>query len=205
MAIFRHRNPSRLFEVARAYRTPWRAAPKVVKYLMNNRKHAHYWESTRDSALCVEAIVEFLKVSGEDKPDMAVEITLDGKVFKTVKINVENLFHVDAGLTIPAEDLTAGAHEVGFRKVGRGPLYFNVYSTYFTLEEPIFKTGSEINVERSYAKLVSKKSKSAVADARTKRRSNGRAVRSATDQGFGDAQERRYRRSDVDDRKQKRL
>ncbi len=31
-------------------------APKLVKYLLNNRKHATYWNSTRDSAYAIEAL-----------------------------------------------------------------------------------------------------------------------------------------------------
>ncbi len=27
-------------------------APRLVKYLLNNRKHATYWNSTRDTAVC---------------------------------------------------------------------------------------------------------------------------------------------------------
>jgi len=58
-----------------------------VKYILNNRKHATYWNSTRDTALCIEAMAEYLKASGEDKPDMTVQIKLDGKVVKEVKIH----------------------------------------------------------------------------------------------------------------------
>ncbi|MFW5693286.1 MAG: alpha-2-macroglobulin family protein, partial [Thermoguttaceae bacterium] len=39
-------------------------APRLVKYLLNNRKHATYWNSTRDTALCIEAMAEFLRASG---------------------------------------------------------------------------------------------------------------------------------------------
>ncbi len=43
-------------------------AARLVKYLLNNRKHATYWNSTRDTAICIEAMAEYLKASGEDKP-----------------------------------------------------------------------------------------------------------------------------------------
>jgi len=58
-----------------------------VKYLLNNRKNATYWNSTRDTALCVEAFADYIKASGEDKPDMTVRILIDGKNVKEVKIN----------------------------------------------------------------------------------------------------------------------
>ncbi|CAN5297407.1 hypothetical protein BH10PLA2_BH10PLA2_38530 [soil metagenome] len=41
-------------------------ASRLVKYLLNNRKHATYWNSTRDTAICIEALAEYLVASGED-------------------------------------------------------------------------------------------------------------------------------------------
>ena len=36
-------------------------ASRLVKYLINNRKHASYWNSTRDTAIVVEAFADYLK------------------------------------------------------------------------------------------------------------------------------------------------
>ena len=65
-----------------------------MKYLLNNRKHATYWNSTRDTAVCIEAMAEYLKASGEDRPDMTVEIWLDGKKHKEVKIDAGQPVHL---------------------------------------------------------------------------------------------------------------
>ena len=60
-------------------------ASRLVKYLLNNRRHASYWNSTRDTAICVEAFADYLKASGEDRPEMTVEVWLDGKKHKEVR------------------------------------------------------------------------------------------------------------------------
>jgi hypothetical protein len=39
-------------------------APRLVKYLLNNRKHSTYWENTRDTSYCVEAFANYMKASG---------------------------------------------------------------------------------------------------------------------------------------------
>ena len=59
-----------------------KTAPRLVKYLLNNRKHATYWNSTRDTALVIESFAEYIVAAGENKPDMTVEVLLDGKVKK---------------------------------------------------------------------------------------------------------------------------
>ena len=129
-------------------------ASRLVKYLLNNRKHATYWNSTRDTALCVEAFADYIKASGEDKPNMTVRILIDGKNVKEVKINSENLFSFDNKLVLEGDAVTTGKHKIEMRKVGTGPLYFNAYLTNFTLEDHITKAGLEIKVNRRYFKLV---------------------------------------------------
>lgn len=128
-------------------------ASRLVKYLLNNRKHATYWNSTRDTALCIEAMAEYLKASGEDKPDMVVEIYVDGKKQKEVQINTANLFTFDNKFVLHGDAVEDGKHKVEFRKKGAGPLYFNAYLTNFTLEDYITRAGLEIKVNRKYYKL----------------------------------------------------
>jgi len=128
-------------------------APKLVKYLLNNRKHATYWKSTRDTAICVEAMADFIRASGEDKPEMTVEVWLDGKLQKAVEITPKNLFQFDNKFVIEGEKIAAGQHTVELRKKGTGPLYYNAYMTNFTLEDFITKAGLEIKVNRKYYKL----------------------------------------------------
>ena len=129
-------------------------APRLVKYLLNNRKNATYWNSTRDTAVVVEAFADYLKASGEDKPNMTVEIVVDGKSVKTVEITKDNVFAFDNKLILAGADLKDGKHTVEFKKKGTGPLYFNAYMTNFTLEDPITKAGLEIKVNRKFFKLV---------------------------------------------------
>ncbi len=129
-------------------------APRLVKYLLNNRKHATYWKSTRDTALCVEAFAAYIKASGEQKPDMVVELWVDGKKQKEVEINADNLFTFDNKFVLTGGDVADGSHEIEIRRKGKGPVYFNAYLTNFTLEDNITKAGLEIKVERQYYKLV---------------------------------------------------
>ncbi|MFO0881455.1 MAG: MG2 domain-containing protein [Gemmataceae bacterium] len=132
-------------------------AAGLVKYLLNNRKHATYWNSTRDTAICIEAMADYLKASGEDKPDMTVEVWLDGKKEKEVKIDSTNLFTFDNKLVLEGDKIDAGTHTVEIKRKGTGPVYFNAYLTNFTLEDFITKAGLEVKVNRKYYKLEREK------------------------------------------------
>jgi hypothetical protein len=128
-------------------------AAGLAKYLLNNRKNATYWNSTRDTALCIEALADYLKASGEDKPDMTILIYVDGQKKKEVTIKPQDLFTFDNKLVLSGKELSSGSHEIKLVRQGTGPVYFNAYLTNFTLEDFIAKTGLEIKVERKYYKL----------------------------------------------------
>ncbi len=127
---------------------------RLVKYLLNNRKHATYWNSTRDTALCVEAMADFLRASGEDKPEMTVQVYVGGELKKAVEITPETLFQFDDRFVLEGDQVPAGSLNVELRREGAGPVYFNGYLTNFTLEDFITKAGLEIKVDREYYKLV---------------------------------------------------
>jgi uncharacterized protein YfaS (alpha-2-macroglobulin family) len=129
-------------------------APRLVKYVLNNRKQGTYWNSTRDTAFCIEALADYLKASGEDRPEMTVAIALDGQHRKEVRITSADLFTFDNTFVLEGPALEAGSHTISFLKQGKGPLYFNAYLTNFTLEDPITHAGLEIKVDRKVYRLV---------------------------------------------------
>ena len=145
-------------------------APRLVKYLLNNRKHATYWNSTRDTALVVEAFADYLAASGEDDPEVTVEVWIDGQQRKQVTINRDNLFSFDNKLVLTGDELSAGRHTVEIRKKvqkqNSTPIYFNGYLTNFTLEDDIRAAGLELKVERRYFKLTPAKKTTDVAGSR---------------------------------------
>ena len=137
-------------------------AAGLVKYLLNNRKHATYWNSTRDTAVCIEALAEYLTASGEDKPDMTIEVWIDGRKHKDVKVTADNLFSFDNAFTLAGDAVESGEHKIELKKAGKGPIYWNAYLTNFTLEDNITAAGLEVKVGRKFYKLTEKKDATAV-------------------------------------------
>lgn len=128
-------------------------APRVVKYLLNNRKHATYWNSTRDTALVVEAFADYLAASGEMQQTMRAEVFLSGKRLGTIEFTPANLFDVDNTIEIHGSAVPAGEHQLEIRRSGQGNLYWSAYATNFTLEQEIAPAGLEVKIERRYYHL----------------------------------------------------
>ena len=131
-----------------------KTAPRLIKYLLNNRKHATYWHSTRDTAICVEAFADYLRAIEEMSPDMVVGIWIDGEHKKSVEITTANLFTFDNAFVLAGQSLENGSHDIEIRREGTGAVYFNAYLTNFTLEDYISRAGLEIKVNRKYYQLV---------------------------------------------------
>ncbi len=129
-------------------------APGLVKYLLNNRKHATYWNSTRDTAVIVEAFADYLAASGEAAPDLTLDLFFNDQKVKTVRINAQNLFTFDNKWVLEGKQIPGGTQSLTLKKSGRGPIYFNAYLDYFSLEDFITKEGLEIKVERRVFRLT---------------------------------------------------
>ena len=128
-------------------------APRLVKYLLNNRKHSTYWNSTRDTALVIEAFGDYLRATGEGKNAVSAEVYLDDKRLGTVDFTSENLFEVDNTIQIVGNAVPAGSHKLEIRRKGEGPMYWNAYLTNFTLEEEIKPAGLEVKIERRFYRV----------------------------------------------------
>ena len=100
-------------------------------------------------------MAEYLRASGESRPEMTVTVLYDGKQQKAVEITPQTVFSFDNKFVIEGDAIAAGKHQVTLKKQGAGPLYYNGYLATFTLEDFITKAGLEIKVQRKYYRLVS--------------------------------------------------
>jgi len=141
-------------------------APRIAKYLLNNRRNGTYWNSTKDTAAVIEALADFVKGSGESAPQQTVELLVDGKSQTKVEITKENLFSFNGTFVLSGEDLTTGEHSIELRKLGESPLYANAYLTVFSKEDMIPAAGLEVKARRKFYKLIEEKPDQQVAGSR---------------------------------------
>jgi hypothetical protein len=125
----------------------------VTNWLIKNRRGAQ-WSNTRDTAIVVLAMNDYLRVSGELKPELEYELIVNGKSIAKKKISGADVFNAPSRFAIEP-GLIKDANEIRIvRKQGDTPVYFAVEGKFFSLEEPIAPAGNEIFVKREYYKLV---------------------------------------------------
>lgn len=129
-------------------------ASRLVKHLLANRRHATRWNSTRDTALVVEAMADYVRASGEAAADGKVEVWLNGKRRDSVAFTATTALRFDGRFTLVGEELPAGRHTLELRKEGGGRLYAGAALTNFSLEDDLRAAGLEVRVKRRVQKLI---------------------------------------------------
>lgn len=121
----------------------------AVKWMTLNRRGAS-WKNTRDTAIAVLGLADYLKASQELSPDYGYKIMVNGEVVREGRVDASNVFSFNRIIDLPAEKLHDGANRVKIVMTGKGALYASAYAKYFTLEEPITAASNEIAVTRKY-------------------------------------------------------
>lgn len=125
----------------------------VTNWLIKNRRGAQ-WNSTRDTAIVVLAMNDYLRASGELKPELEYELLVNGSSIAKKKISGADVFNAPSRFAIDAK-LIKDANEIRIRrKSGDGAIYFAAEAKFFSLEEPIAPAANEIFVKREYYKLA---------------------------------------------------
>ena len=129
-------------------------SPRLVKWLLNNRKNGYYWRSTSDTTMVHSAMSDYVVASGEGNADYTLTLDFDnGKSVKKIKINKDNFFTFDNKFVLEGAAIGSGKHTLKITKEGPGALYYNSYLSYFTKERNIAAAGLELKVDRKYFKL----------------------------------------------------
>lgn len=124
---------------------------KAVKWMVLNRRGAS-WKNTRDTAIAILGLADYLKATRELAPEYDYTVTVNGKEVRKGRADSSNVFSFNRLIDIPAEALRDGDNKVSVTIKGKGAMYVAAHAKYFTLEEPITKAGNEIFVTRKYYK-----------------------------------------------------
>ena len=125
----------------------------VTNWLIKNRRGAQ-WSNTRDTAIVVLAMNDYLRTSGELKADMEYEVLVNGKRIAKKKIAGADLFNAPSRFTVNRELIRDGNNDIRIRRTVEGPIYFAAEAEFFSLENPIPAAGNEIFVKRDYYRLA---------------------------------------------------
>ncbi len=126
----------------------------VTNWLVKNRRGAQ-WSNTRDTAIVVLTLNDYLRVSGEVQPVVGYQLLVNGTPVASKQTTADEALSAPSKFAISRELIRDGQNEIRIvRSNGTGPIYFSAAAEFFSLEEPLKPAGNEIFVRRQYFKLV---------------------------------------------------
>ncbi|HEX8619430.1 MAG TPA: alpha-2-macroglobulin family protein, partial [Thermoanaerobaculia bacterium] len=131
-----------------------RLVEPAMNWLVKNRRGTR-WTNTRDTAIALLALNDYLEHSGELRGDVAYELTVNGRVIATKSVTAADVLRAPSRFSVDPSVLTDTTQEVRIRRTGgTGPIYFSAEARFVSLEEPVKAAGNEMFVRREYFRLA---------------------------------------------------
>jgi alpha-2-macroglobulin len=128
--------------------------PKASVWLMNHRNEGYWWSSTKQTAMVIYGLTDYLKVTKELNPAFNATLAVNGKQVISRRFDsIGNVAEPDFVLT--EAELQAAGNRVQVTTNGQGRLYYSVRAEYASSEEKLERTGTvSLNLLREYFRLV---------------------------------------------------
>jgi len=128
----------------------------AVHWLVLNRR-AGRWTNTRDTALAVLALSRTLTRTRDEPPELEVDVFLNGKPYRNLKIDRTALLSPTLTLSLPPSELKAGENVIELRRIrGEGPLYATALASSWARGDSVRPTGHLAAVNRSFVRQASR-------------------------------------------------
>lgn len=127
--------------------------PKAARWLVANRRHGYYWDTTKHTAFAIYALTDYLKASRELTADYTLEVWLNSEQVLTRRVTAAE---AASGQPIIVERKGANLGPTNLVRVvkrGAGVAYVAVTVDYFTKEEPVESSAGNLKVTREYLRL----------------------------------------------------
>ena len=128
---------------------------KAAVWLVGHRNEGWWWDSTKQTAFVIYGLTDYLKQSGELKPDYTVDVELNGRVVLTKRFTAADAVSFDRPVVRLDAGQLAATNKIVVRKKGEGRLYWSARADYWSDEKKLVNQGSfALNIAREYYRLT---------------------------------------------------
>jgi len=126
----------------------------AAAWLIENRRGAQ-WKSTRDTAIVLLALNDYLRESGDLEADLDVAVFVNDRRLAERSFRAADVLGAPSRIEVDPSWLQGGENRIRIARTrGESPLYFAAEARFFSLEEPITPAGERIAVRREYQRLA---------------------------------------------------
>ncbi len=132
--------------------------PKAARWLAGHRS-GDYWFSTKQTAMVIAGLTDYLMLSGELANDSDVEVMVNGASVGKRHFAAGDGFAQPWKIAVPAAQTGAGG-QVTVRKSGNGITYWTAESSWYSADKALFQQGKlALNITRDYFLLQKRQDK----------------------------------------------
>ena len=120
--------------------------PKAALWLVNHRDQGYWWNSTKQTAMVIYGLIDYVKATNELHGDISATVTVNGRPAATL---------ASPEVVIDEGKLQPGANRIEITTKGNGRLYYSVAATHYSNQARMEKQASiSLNILRDYYRLV---------------------------------------------------
>ena len=128
--------------------------PKAARWLVAHRNEGSWWYSTKQTAMVIYGLTDYLKQSGELNADFHATVSVDGQLLLD-----KHFTAADAMAAVPEEvtlqDAASATPNIRITRQGAGRLYWSVRQEYYSTDRKLVDTGDlKLNLIREYFRMV---------------------------------------------------
>jgi uncharacterized protein YfaS (alpha-2-macroglobulin family) len=128
--------------------------PKAALWLMNHRDEGYWWSSTKQTAMVIYGLTDYLKATGELNPNLTATVFVNDAPVVTKKLDQAAVLGLPE-ITLDESKLQPGVNHLRVVTTGQGRLYYSTRMEYYSADDKFQKTGNtSLNILREYFKLM---------------------------------------------------
>ncbi len=129
---------------------------KAARYLVTHRDRGAWWSSTKQTAMVVYGLTDYVRKSGELKPNLEVSVTVnDREVLSRRFSGADALGAAPVAVTLDAAELNQPGQRVRVRMKGEGRVYWTARSAYWSPTRALkSRDAAPLSVQREYFRLA---------------------------------------------------
>ena len=136
--------------------------PKAALWLVSHRNEGYWWSSTKQTAMVIYGLTDYVKSSNELHPDTKVTVRVNGQTVSTTQFKGDNLTGAPA-ITLDESKLQRDTNDIQIEASGTGRTYYSVSADHFSDEARAEDQGTiALNLLRDYYRLEPTKSDGAI-------------------------------------------
>jgi uncharacterized protein YfaS (alpha-2-macroglobulin family) len=132
--------------------------PKAAFWLVNHRDGGYFWISTKQTAMVVFGLLEYVKVSHELDADFTATVYVNDKQVMSRHFTRADAMNSNLPrVFLTTDQLQAGNNNIRIEKSGAGRLYWSARGEYYSADKRNFQNNKlSLNITRDYYSLIPK-------------------------------------------------